>query len=212
MLGPNDASTTLSIAVRVYPDLKPTRPERKAPQIDGTLVFDCETRTNKTQALTFGGYRFIVAGRCLEEGLFYADDLTADELAILERYAREHSADTDPRGIPERSIPSNPELMLLPVADFRRLLHRVAYKGRGLLVAFNFPFDISRLAIGYVPSRDRFLGGFTFQFFPYRDRSGQLRPHPYRPGIVDQAHEFQKRAQRLYGRDRSGRGRSDSRR
>ena len=69
----------LPIAVRVYPDLKPSQPERKAPQIDGMLVFDCETRTDRAQTLTFGSYRFLVAGRCLEEGLFYADDLTADE-------------------------------------------------------------------------------------------------------------------------------------
>ena len=174
----------LPIAVRVYPDLKPTQPQRKAPQIDGMLVFDCETRTDKTQALTFGSYRFLVAGRCLEEGLFFADDLTTGECTVLERFAREHSAETDPRGIPERGIPSNPELRLLPIAEFRSLLHRVAHKGRGLLVAFNFPFDISRLAIDYVPSRDRFLGGFTFQFFQYRDRDGRLRAHPYRPGIA----------------------------
>jgi hypothetical protein len=174
----------LPIAVRVYPDLKPTQPQRKAPQIDGMLVFDCETRTDKTQALTFGSYRFLVAGRCLEEGLFYADDLAADEREVLERYAREHRADTDPRGIRERDIPSNPDLMLLPIADFRTLLYRVAYKGRGLLVAFNFPFDVSRCALEYVESRDRFLGGFTFQFFQYRDKTGQLRPHPYRPGIA----------------------------
>lgn len=177
-------SVNLPIAVRVYPDLKPTQPERKAPQIDGMLVFDCETRTDKTQALMFGSYRFLVAGRCLEEGLFYADDLTADEVAILERYAREHPADTDPRGIPERGIPSNPELMLLPIAAFRTLLYRVAYKGRGLLCAFNFPFDASRCAIGYVESRDRFLGGFTFQFFQYRGKNGQLRVNPYRPSIA----------------------------
>jgi hypothetical protein len=129
----------------------------------------------------FGCYRFLVAGRCLEEGLFYADDLTAEEREVLERYAREHTGDTDPHGLPERNIPSNPDLQLLPVADFRTLLHRVAYKGRGLLVAFNFPFDASRLSIDYVASRDR---GFTFQFFQYRDRDGQLRAHPYRPGIA----------------------------
>jgi hypothetical protein len=168
----------LPIAVRVYPDLKPSEPKRNAPQIDGMLVFDCETRTDKTQALTFGSYRFLVAGRYLEEGLFYSDDLTADEREVLERYAREHPTDTDPRGIPERNIPSNPELRLMPVADFRWLLHRVAYKGRGLLVAFNFPFDISRLAIDYAPSRDRFLGGFTFQFFQYRDAHGLQRVNP----------------------------------
>lgn len=175
---------SLTIAVRVYPDLKSTQPERKAPQIDGMLVFDCETRTDKTQALTFGSYRFLVAGRCLEEGLFYADDLTAAEREVLERYAREHRADTDPRGIPERGIPSNPKLQLLPIADFRTLLYRVAYKGRGLLAAFNFQFDASRCALGYVESRDRFLGGFTFNFFEYRDKHGQLRANPYRPGIA----------------------------
>jgi hypothetical protein len=175
---------SLPIAVRVYPDLKPTQPERKAPPIDGMLVFDCECRIDKAQSITFGSYRFLVADRCLEEGLFYADDLTADERDVLQHYARAHPADTDPRGIPERGIPSNPELRLLPIPDFRRLLYRVAYKGRGLLCAFNVPFDASRCALGYVESRDRFLGGFTFQFFQYRDKDGQLRAHPYRPGIA----------------------------
>jgi hypothetical protein len=180
----DEKTVSLPIAVRVYPDLKPTQPERKAPQIDGMLVFDCETRTDKTQVLTFGSYRFLVAGRCLEEGLFYADDLTADERDVLERYAASHVADTAPRGIPERGIPSDPQLQLLPIADFRKLLYRVAYKGRGLLCAFNFPFDASRCALGYVESRDRFLGGFTFQFFQYRGRDGRQRVNPYRPGIA----------------------------
>ena len=48
-------------------------------------------------------------------------------------------------------------------------------------VAFNFPFDASRCALDYVESRDRFLGGFTFQFFQYRDKDGHLRPHPIVP-------------------------------
>ena len=39
------------------------------------LVFDTETRTDTAQALTFGGYRYYEDGRCLEEGIFYADDL-----------------------------------------------------------------------------------------------------------------------------------------
>jgi hypothetical protein len=92
-------------------------------------------------------------------------------------------ANTPPTPI-RAAFPSNPELMLLPIADFRTLLYRLGYKGRGLLVAFNFPFDVSRCALGYVESRDRFLGGFTFQFLQYRDRNGQLRVSPYRPGIA----------------------------
>lgn len=148
------------------------------------VVFDCETRTNRAQALTFGSYRFLVEGRCLEEGLFYADDLSTSEREVLESYARTHAADTDPRSIPEREIPSDSQLRLLPIADFRALLHRVAYKGRGLLVAFNFPFDISRVALSFVSSRDRFLGGFTLQLFQYRDKDGRQRVNPYRPGIA----------------------------
>jgi hypothetical protein len=178
-------TSDLPIAVRVYPDLPSSQSDRKTmPEIDGMLVFDCETRTDKAQALTFGSYRFLVEGRCLEEGLFYGDDLLPREQAVLERYVASHAADTDPRGIPERSIPSNPKLMLLSAAEFRRLLFRVAYKGRGLLVAFNFPFDISRLALDYQPSQGRFLGGFSFVLFQYGDRNGILRPSAYRPAIT----------------------------
>lgn len=176
--------TALPIAVRVYPDLKPSQVERKVPQIDGILVFDCETRTDHAQALMFGSYRFLVEGRCLEEGLLYGDDLSVSERAVLEHYVSSHDGDTDPRGLPERQILSNPQLRLLPIAEFRKLLYRVGYKGRGLLCAFNFPFDASRCALGHVDARDRFLGGFTFQFFQYRDTHGQLRPHPYRTGIA----------------------------
>ena len=73
-------TSDLPIAVRVYPDLPSSQSDRKSmPQIDGMLVFDCETRTDKAQALTFGSYRFLVEGRCLEEGLFYGDDLLPRE-------------------------------------------------------------------------------------------------------------------------------------
>lgn len=78
----------LPIAVRVYHDLKRSQPGRQAvPEIDGMLVFDCETRTDQAQALTFGSYRFLVQGRCLEESLFYGDDLTACEHSFaISRY------------------------------------------------------------------------------------------------------------------------------
>lgn len=120
-------------------------------------------------------------GRCLEEGLFCGDDLTARERGVLERYARSHPADTDPRGLPERDLVSNPDLQLLSAAEFRALLYKVVYKGRGLLVAFNFPFDVSRLALGYSPSRGRFLGGFSFQFFQYQNAAGAT--------LTDQPHD-----------------------
>src|SRR5690242_745163 len=65
----------LPIAVRVYPVGGREKSEKDWECPDGMLVFDTETRIDQTQRLTFGSYRFIVGGRCLEEGLFYGDDL-----------------------------------------------------------------------------------------------------------------------------------------
>ena len=42
-------------------------------------MFDTETRIDHTQRLTFGSYRFIEADQCLNEALFYADDLPTPE-------------------------------------------------------------------------------------------------------------------------------------
>ncbi len=136
------------------------------------LVFDCETRIDETQALTFGSYRFIVKGRCLEEGLFHADDLSRSEKAILERYVRTHRAGTVREGVAD--------LKLLTLAAFLEKLYRAAYKGRCLLVAFNFPFDISRVACDYGNAQRRFLGGFSLVLWQYRDKRKGQTAHPYR--------------------------------
>ena len=61
------------------------------------LVFDTETRTDTAQAFTFGSYRFFDRGLCLEEGLFYAEDLPVADRATLEAYVKTHPADTDRR-------------------------------------------------------------------------------------------------------------------
>ena len=124
-----------------FPDLKPTQPERKAPQIDGMLVFDCESRADKTQALTFGSYRFLVAGRCLEEGLFYADDLTADDAPCWKICARASCRHRSAR----HSRARHPEQSRAPADAGRGLPHAALSRrvqGARVLVAFNFPFDI----------------------------------------------------------------------
>jgi hypothetical protein len=130
------------------------------------LVFDCETRTDEKQALTFGSYRCIVRGRCLEEGLFYSDGLNKSELAVLRRYIAKHR--------------DNPQLKLRTLEQFLDRLHKAAYKGRCLLIAFNFPFDISRVAYDFGKARGRFLGGFSFKLWRYRDEHGVDRLNRYR--------------------------------
>src|SRR5262245_17272618 len=129
----------IPVAVRVYPVLSERRKRRRSrtflPRPDAMLVWDTETRTDVTQRLTFGSYRFIEGGECLREALFCADDLTELERAVLVQYIARHVADVSLSGV-ER-------LDLLSRWDFLKRFYRLAYKARLLVVAFNLPFDVS---------------------------------------------------------------------
>src|SRR5437762_2899146 len=88
---PHPAPTSLVIAVRVFPDLKDEerdfdKPKREWNRPDAMLVFDAESRTDRTQRLTFGSYRSIIAGQLARECLFYGDDLPVKDCRILERH------------------------------------------------------------------------------------------------------------------------------
>ena len=56
------------------------------------LVFDTETRITADQSLTFGVYRLceLVGDRyvVMQEGILYADDLSAKDREVLESYQR----------------------------------------------------------------------------------------------------------------------------
>ena len=130
------------------------------------LAVDTETRIDAAQALTFGSYRFFDDGVCLEEGLFYADDLPAADRGALQAYVKTHAAATDRRvGLPE--------LRLLSKIEFLDKLYIAAYKTRALICGFNLPFDLSRLACKSSNARDRFTGGFSLTFWDYVDDRGE---------------------------------------
>jgi hypothetical protein len=169
----------LAIAVRVYPEpnaekerFVSSKPWREPKAI---LVFDTETRIDATQRLTFGSWRFIVEGRCLEEGLFSAPDLPDEDRRILERYVAKHKADTVSEG--------NGKLLLLPLGEFLDKVFMAAYRGRCLVVGFNLPFDLSRLASDFASARGRFAGGFSLGIWTYRDKEGGETPNRFRPRI-----------------------------
>jgi hypothetical protein len=144
---------------------------RKPPEF--VLVFDTETFPDETQRLRFGTYQVFEKGTLQEKGLFYSD-VTAAELTVLE-------AEASKRGC---------ELHRVHEFVHRRFL-RVAFKAGGLVVGFNLPFDLSRLAIAVSDARtaraprtkeqiaagmpkkraDRFMvGGFSFTLSPYPDQ------------------------------------------
>jgi hypothetical protein len=165
--------TSLVIAVRVFPDLKDedrdfNKPQREWHRPDAMLVFDTETRTDRTQRLTFGSYRFIVGGKLLKENLFYGDDLPVKDRRILERHV----------AVPSAVIPDeeNHDVSSLTRHQFVERVFKNAYKGRCLLIAFNFPFDISRVACNFTNARGRFAGGFSLDLWSYADSRNRFRP------------------------------------
>jgi len=137
------------------------------------VVFDTETRIDETQRLTFGCYRYIVSGDCLEEGLFYANDLPEQDRKLLEKCAANCSADAVSK-----------ELRLLTLRQFISKFYQDVYKRRCLLVGFNLPFDLSRIAYDFTAARGRFAGGFSLGLWSYLDRSGCERANQYRPRIA----------------------------
>jgi hypothetical protein len=180
MKEPNNS--TLSIAVRVYPQQihDKDRTQKSKAQHPwhprGMLVFDTETRIDATQALTFGSYRLFWDGRCQEEGIFYGDELSEIERKVIENYVSIHDADT----VDE----SRRRIQLLTRQQFVDLFYKFAFERRYLVVAFNFSFDISRVASNFTAARGRFAGGFALELWSYRDNSGCEHQNPYRPRIT----------------------------
>ena len=174
----NSRIPSIPLAVRVYPEpstsKQSTARARNWSRPHSMLIFDTETTVDSTQRLLFGSYRFIDQGVCREEGLFYADDLSKADLAILERYVAKHRADT-----PEMS-----ELKLLSRSEFLKKFFTVAYKLRALLVGFNLPFDLSRLGFDVSDARREYRGGFSLGLWSYRDRKGREYSDPNRPRIT----------------------------
>lgn len=132
----------LPVAVRAYtPPTTPRRASRAHPwkMPAAVLVFDTETTTDATQRLLFGVWRVYHEGTVIDEGLFHGDDLGIEDRTKLRAYQRTHDADTTRRE----------PLRLISRREFlTEVFWPVAYKQRGLVVGFNLPFDLSRIAVG----------------------------------------------------------------
>ncbi|MDP9370917.1 MAG: DNA polymerase [Chloroflexota bacterium] len=165
----------LPVAVRAYttPRLggKAMRKRSRGISLPTTvLVIDTETTADKTQRLTFGSWRMYDDGQLVDEGLFYGDDLPADDRTVLIEYIRAHAAEG---------------LRLLSRREFlREVFWKLAYKARALIVGFNLPFDLSRLACDWGEARAAYYtGGFSHILWDY-ERDGVRRESRYRPRLA----------------------------
>lgn len=111
------------------------------------LVFDTETTTDYTQSFRFGYFKLFDKDVLKTHGLIYdADNLSVDEMVILDNYAIRHN---------------------IPLYDKQFFINEIFYKyiflQKGLCIGFNLPFDISRLAFKYAICRKQGMrGGFNF--------------------------------------------------
>jgi hypothetical protein len=173
----SDPTSFLPVALRAY-----TAPRRKPRNTTArpwalpraVLVVDTGSRTTPDQGLTFGCWDVLVDGQSVDRGIFYADDLPAEDLATLRAYVATHRADT----------PGREPLRLLSFRAFKaQVLWKLAYKGRALVVGFNLPFDFGRLAVGWGIARgDYYGGGFSLVLWDY-ERNGEWHEDRYRPRL-----------------------------
>jgi hypothetical protein len=132
------------------------------------LVFDCETTTDETQRLTFGACRIYEDGRLISEILFSADDLPErdpDGFAILQRYVQTHHSDA----MSELGVSRKP-LRLMSCTEFlEEVFFPVAYEGHAVVVGFNLPFDLTRIARKATPTKQG--DGFSLQLWEHPMRT-----------------------------------------
>lgn len=130
------------------------------------LVFDTEESADVEQKLLYGTYLLHRERDVIEEGVFYAGDLSRAKKAHIRGWA-------EARGV-----------VCCSQRDFYwEHVHHIRRDG-GLLGAFNTPFDIAAIMSLWRPAgarkqKGRFLGGWTFNTsWKARDGSDQRLRHP----------------------------------
>jgi len=195
-IDPQETATTTGtsmerpIAVRAYPVIlekqskhhpaektKPRPPHR--PRL--ALVFDCETRTDIGQRLTVG---FAVVLRSdwrrdqhqVASLICFADEaaLFTPERLTVEAWLKESISEILQRIAYEGKrihLPADVQIEYQPLETFRESFYTLAYRGRAAVVAFNLPWDISRLAVRSTPTRNK--RGHTFTLISHEDTRGR---------------------------------------
>ena len=154
---------------------------RSARELQYVLLLDTETTTDSKQNLNFGAYQFCErdpSGNflCLEEGLFYADDLDITQTEVLRKYVRNKNR--------KRTGISCPKLKLYRRDAFVEEVFHVAVQAGAAVCAYNLPFDLSRIAVEYRVAHGAGKRGWSFVIFRYWDKkNGKWLPNSFRPRI-----------------------------
>jgi len=147
---------------------KEHRSKRRATQPKDALIFRCATTNDERQELLFGAYicaelegaEYVAK----EIGLFYREG-HPEEFRALTRFVKDSAYE------------------LGSVEEFRRKVFLKYLKAGALIIAYDAPLEISRIAIKWNKST-KTRRGFSFYFRMFRDKkTGKIRPSGYEQGI-----------------------------
>jgi hypothetical protein len=145
------------------------------------LIFDTETTLDAAQKLNFGTYRrcVLVDGeyRCLQEGIFYRDDVTVSQLKVLEKYR------ANPRTVPAIEVFPAINLKLMAQSAFISHVFWKAVRSGELVLGYNLPFDLSRLATLATKGK-KGEWSLALSSLWKNPKTGRVVPNPKWPRIV----------------------------
>ena len=143
------------------------------------LVFDTETTLNpQQQSLLFGFYRVCrlqgCCYQCVEEGILHADDLDPKYLEVLNCYVGAFRSEVGNGDYDEK-------IHFYSCSEFVERVFFDAIRTKSLIVAFNAPWDTSRLSVDYRTARNRAWTLILSQ--RVSRKTGKLEPNPERPRL-----------------------------
>jgi hypothetical protein len=150
------------------------------------LIFDTETTLDPAQRLNFGSFRRceLVGSKyvCVAEGVFHRDDLPEPELKVLQRYRKD-----PPTLASVEYFPAQTELSLMSRATFVDRVFWNSIKKGELIVNFNSPFDLSRLAVWFRQGKKGTDWSLALASLWKNPKTGRIAPDPQKPRIVIEA-------------------------
>jgi len=181
-IDPVDLTVNLRAWTRPRLPETPTRKGRpgwaRTTQVGWALVVDTETTIDRAQQLNFGAWRLLYChpdGRVdvAEEGLFYADNLAARDPAghqTLIDHGRNRRANVTPGNVGPvgragARLTSSETLTVMSRHDWVEQILWQAMQLGAVIVGFNLPFDLSRVAVDAGPGRDDNYGAFSLKLW-----------------------------------------------
>lgn len=160
-----------------HPDGQERQPKLLPQWAEHALVIDVETTIALGQELNFGFYRWCRLQpdghyACEEEGIFHRNGLDNRAVKSLREFARTHKAHVAHGYSSKMPVMSRDQFVDGPLWDI--------IMAGGVLVGYNLPFDISRLAQEYRPTAKN--NGWSFIMFTYP--SGKENIHRPRITII----------------------------